>query len=198
MMTQDKTREKIISFATKHFFTYGYSKISTEELASGLAMSKSTLYKYFPRKDELLDTVIETFYASQVAVIEEIVQNHQSTIQQKIKRFLDVVGSRIAILKAEALEDLKRTMPEAYEKLMKLRKKVILDKLTHLFQEGVKQGCFRNDIDAGFVVSVFLVSIETLTKPDYLIHSPYSYEKVVQHVFTLVIDGYVSRTNSGG
>ncbi|MBD2871931.1 TetR/AcrR family transcriptional regulator [Paenibacillus arenilitoris] len=48
-MQGDKTREKIIAFATMHFFTFGYSKVSTEDLVSGLAMSKSTMYKYFPR-----------------------------------------------------------------------------------------------------------------------------------------------------
>ena len=193
MTTQERTRDKIIVFATKQFFTYGYSKISTEELATGLAMSKSTLYKYFPGKDALLEAVIDAFYASQTALIEEIVRDDRTTIPLKIEAFLSRVGSRISVIKGEALDDLKRSMPEAFERLMDLRKKVIMEKLALLFEEGARCGYFRTDIDSGFVMHVCLAAIETMTRPDYLIHSPYSYDTVSRHIFSLLFDGYLPR-----
>lgn len=192
-MQGDKTREKIIAFATMHFFTFGYSKVSTEDLVSGLAMSKSTLYKYFPSKEELLDAVIVSFYQSQAAVIEEIVRNQENGIEQKIRQFLEVIASKLPIIKTEALHDIKRTMSDAFAKLMELRKKVVVEKLALLFQEGIHSGFFRNDMEAGFVVSVFLAAIETLAKPDHLVQSPYSYDTLVQQVFTLIIEGFQSK-----
>ncbi|MFC4812889.1 hypothetical protein [Paenibacillus sp. GCM10023250] len=74
-----------------------------------------------------------------------------------------------------------------------MRKKVIVEQLALLFQEGIQSGYFRSDIETGFVVSVFLAAIETLAKPDYLVQSPYAYETLVQQVFTLLIEGVHSK-----
>lgn len=192
-MAPDHIREKIVAHAAQQFFTYGYSKVSTEDLASGLAMSKSTLYKYFPRKADLLDAAVDSFSEAQAAIIDKIFQNRQLTIQQKIESYLSTVISRLAVFKAEAAQDIKRARPEVYARLMEIRKKAILEKLIQLFQEGVQRGYFRKDMDPGFVVTILLAAIEAVGRPDYLMHSSYTYDTVLEQSFKLIMEGCLPR-----
>ena len=45
------TKEKIITSARNLFETYGYKKVSMEEVAVNAGVTKKTLYAYFKNKD---------------------------------------------------------------------------------------------------------------------------------------------------
>jgi len=54
-MTEEKEiKQRIALKADEMFRQFGYSKVTMEEIASSLAMSKKTLYKHFSNKDHLL------------------------------------------------------------------------------------------------------------------------------------------------
>ncbi|MFM1654997.1 TetR/AcrR family transcriptional regulator [Brevibacillus sp. B_LB10_24] len=192
-MQEEKTKEKIVSFAAKQFLTIGFSKVSTDQIAYELGMSKSTLYKYFPKKEALLHEVVSNFYREQLDDIERIINNTELDFLQKVNQFIFVVGKRLGTVKKSAVLDMKRTAPEAYELLMDFRKNLILRKLSELFQQGVQDHVFRKDMDQTFVVNVILAAIESLTDPDYLLTSGNTYESVFQNVLTLVLEGNLIR-----
>ena len=48
-----ETREKIIQQAGELFMKYGVRRVTMDEIARGLAVSKKTLYQYFKDKDEI-------------------------------------------------------------------------------------------------------------------------------------------------
>ncbi|MBL7128958.1 MAG: helix-turn-helix transcriptional regulator, partial [Ignavibacteria bacterium] len=47
-------RDKILNFARQKFHREGFYKISMDEIAKELHVSKKTIYKYFPSKEKLL------------------------------------------------------------------------------------------------------------------------------------------------
>jgi len=59
MTTDTEVRERIISYAREHFMHEGFSKVTLDEIATELGMSKKTLYKYFEDKEDLLRAGIE-------------------------------------------------------------------------------------------------------------------------------------------
>ena len=50
-------KQRIMLEARGLFFRYGFSKVTMDEAAEALGMSKKTLYRYFPSKEELLEEV---------------------------------------------------------------------------------------------------------------------------------------------
>ena len=50
-----KEKEKIANYSKDVFFKSGFYKITMDEIAQGLRMSKKTIYKYFPSKKILFE-----------------------------------------------------------------------------------------------------------------------------------------------
>ena len=55
----DLIRERLLLTAMQEFMQYGFSRISMDDLAIRMGMSKKTLYKYYPSKEELVKAVLE-------------------------------------------------------------------------------------------------------------------------------------------
>ncbi len=54
-MTDDiEIKDRILSRAEEMFLKFGYSKVTMDEIAANIGMSKKTLYKFFPSKEELV------------------------------------------------------------------------------------------------------------------------------------------------
>jgi AcrR family transcriptional regulator len=53
----DDVKKRIMLEARSLFFRYGFSKVTMDETAEALGMSKKTLYRYFPSKEDLLQEV---------------------------------------------------------------------------------------------------------------------------------------------
>src|SRR5690606_41317726 len=53
----EDVKKRIMDEARSLFFRYGFSKVTMDEAAEGLGMSKKTLYRYFPSKEVLLEEI---------------------------------------------------------------------------------------------------------------------------------------------
>lgn len=63
----DERRNAIIEVAAALFEELGYEAASMSELAKRLGGSKSTLYRYFPSKDDVVLAVVRTFATAHMA-----------------------------------------------------------------------------------------------------------------------------------
>ena len=53
-------QDKIFSYAKSLFLKEGFYKITMDNLASGLKVSKKTIYKYFGSKELLVESIVES------------------------------------------------------------------------------------------------------------------------------------------
>ena len=59
-ITKDELiKQRLLSIAMQEFLQFGFSRISMDDLALRMGMSKKTLYKYYPSKEELVRAVLE-------------------------------------------------------------------------------------------------------------------------------------------
>jgi AcrR family transcriptional regulator len=189
MKKQEKAKQKILAYAAKKIWTEGYSNVSIADFASELKMSKSTFYKYFGSKEDLLFAVIGNFFSEIERKIDEITSDPSLDLIGQIKKMLFVIGGRISQIEVTALQDLKRAIPDAYVQFETRRKNVILNKLIPLFEEGVRQGVFREDLDQTLVVTILMNAIQTVANPEFLANTPYALKDVFKHISSLVIGG---------
>jgi len=78
---------EILSGAKKLFGKHGLKKTTMEEIASAAGKGKSTLYYYFPSKNEIFEAVVEDEMKNVVKRIREAV-NASLTAKEKLKAFL--------------------------------------------------------------------------------------------------------------
>lgn len=55
----ERRRREIIDVATRHFAKHGFHDTDVQVLADELAMGKGTVYRYFPRKEELFLATVD-------------------------------------------------------------------------------------------------------------------------------------------
>lgn len=79
--------EEILLGAKKLFGKHGLKKTTMEEIATAAGKGKSTLYYYFPSKNEIFEAVVEDEMRNVVKRIREAV-NVSLTAKDKLKAFL--------------------------------------------------------------------------------------------------------------
>jgi AcrR family transcriptional regulator len=59
MSEELEIKKRIMHAAGQKFIQYGFSKVTMEEIAEELGMSKKTLYQHFESKNELLKDLVK-------------------------------------------------------------------------------------------------------------------------------------------
>src|SRR5438876_10944376 len=69
---RDPNRQRIVDAARVHFFSHGFRRVTMDDLAEELGVSKKTLYAHFSSKIALLEAVLADKFAGVEAKLTEI------------------------------------------------------------------------------------------------------------------------------
>ena len=84
-------KEEILDVAAAMFAEHGFDAVSLTDIADAVGLSKATLYHYFPRKEEILGTIV-------VSTIRDL----NAYIDQAVARAATPEARLIAFLEAQA------------------------------------------------------------------------------------------------
>lgn len=193
----DKVRRRILQYASDKFAVSGYSNVSIAQFASELKMSKSTFYKYYQSKEELLYAVIETFYSDFEEEIAAIASDSAMNTGDKIQAFAMAVRRRFENVRVSSVEDLQRSAPEAYEVLEQRRKKIITGNLIRLFEQGVSSGYIRKDVSPMLMANLLLQALQYLEHPGFIAGMNFTFPEMFKQVFSILMEGSLTETGRG-
>ena len=80
-------KDRILTRAEEMFLRFGYSKVTMDEIAANLGMSKKTLYKFFPSKEELVREIIYKMRCGVKDYIDDLLANDEMDFVEKINEF---------------------------------------------------------------------------------------------------------------
>jgi AcrR family transcriptional regulator len=186
---ENKKKKRIMEYAFQNFITLGISQITMDQIARGVGMGKGTLYKYFPSKEILiLDTI--DFVAEQIDnSIKSILEDEKMTMTQKLNLFVKTIAQRLSKINPNILEYMKRSIPEAYEKIEHTRERIILNNLVRLFEDGKKCSFFVPDIDALLVSHMMIGAVNHIVNTHILMNTDYTFDKLFTSLVTILLNG---------
>lgn len=88
MSKRGETRDSILNAAAKLFHRNGFDKTSMDEIAKVVDKAKGALYYYFPSKEYLYKEVVRDEMLQIEAQLEQIVDNGNLVIYEKLKQYL--------------------------------------------------------------------------------------------------------------
>lgn len=143
-MSQDQKREAIIEAALKRFAHFGVAKTTMNEIAGDLALSKASLYYYFPDKINLYAAVLKSISEDnarrEAGVLEKESDPHKAVAMYLEKR------TDFIIKYHHILEFLKTyspmNMPPELESLFTQFRQDELTRVTAILEKGKAQGLF--------------------------------------------------------
>lgn len=158
MATQSEIKYKrLMEKAEELFIKLGYKAVSMDDIAEAAGISKMTIYKHFPSKENLfLEVVLSLMYRS-TTMIEEEIRKIPGTLE-KIDFIMDYnlkasEGYSFAFYK-DAME-----IPYVTEKLLEEKYRIGREMFEWIIKEGVEKGEIRK-VNVSFVTDMLIMMIE--------------------------------------
>jgi AcrR family transcriptional regulator len=131
-------KESIFEAATVVLSEHGLDGTTMNRVAAAADLAKSSLYDYFPSKDDLLDFVSERLVAPFMQAVEESLQSDLAA-PQKLERIVRVALENSS--KHKAVVRLLVHSGQEYRVRQRVRP-VVLKAFTAIFQRGIEEGSF--------------------------------------------------------
>lgn len=192
MENDQELKTRIINTARDQFYVHGFSKVTVDEIATKLGISKKTLYKYFESKDDLVREVTNTTMMEMEACCKQFLENDSIDFVEKLKNMMTFVAMHYAKVGKPLLEDLEKNAPHVWKQIDDHRAESIAVNFGSLLKEGVEKGIFRNDIDRELIMLIYNNIIQNIIKPEVLTHIPYTAAQVFETIVKIIFEGILT------
>lgn len=158
-------RDRIIQLATSKFLHFGFSKVSMDEIASELAISKRTLYTHFESKETLLQVVVECIFEASERVSEAILEQDDLSVLEKLEALIEHSVWSTERFSTHFIEDIYRHSAKTWQ-LMLERAALRGDRFRMMCSKSRERGIFRSDINEEVVFQVMTSAYSLFLQPE--------------------------------
>ncbi|HLW08099.1 MAG TPA: TetR/AcrR family transcriptional regulator [Marinilabiliaceae bacterium] len=154
-------KERIVEGARKMFMSEGVRRVTMDQIAKRLGVSKRTIYEHFTDKTQLLE-----------ATIDESTKLHDEYLKDVFTTSNDVIELVVAGLKFGVaslneinpiyMEDLQLYYPKVYGCSINQRRQELTSGFEGLLTRGIKEGFFRSNINVKLVAKIFMEQINAM------------------------------------
>lgn len=106
-MNENDDEKRVIEAATERFMDAGIYKVTMDEIASDLHMSKKTLYKFFPSKEVMLKAIVQLIMKRVESEVQAITSS-EKPFEEKLTAILTVVGKIMRRISRPFMTDVQR------------------------------------------------------------------------------------------
>lgn len=192
MARQADMREHIFEPARGLFFKYGFSKVTTDEIAAAAGVSKKTLYKYFDSKEALFGEVIGRTIQELAARIDAVMEDEKLSFPERLRRIIELRADALSRIGQPLINDVQRNFPALWSQVEERRRAGLEASFGRLMEEGAKQGVFRPDVDPGMLEMVYTSAITAIVNPDNLSRVPYTAGEATDAVMAIIFTGVLT------
>lgn len=193
MVMKTETEIRILEKAKELFEQFGYSKVTMEEIALSLAISKKTLYKNFSNKDHILKEIILKQKCEAGDFIEKLIVDDSIDFVTKLKRLMNYMAQLSEKMQNPMIQDLHKINHNMWLEIQDFRKNKAIKNFSELLKNGIDDGVFRDDIDPQVLVPAYLAAVHSVSNPSFLSNIPLTAEQVYREVAKLFFEGLFTK-----
>ncbi|MCX6146844.1 MAG: TetR/AcrR family transcriptional regulator [Candidatus Kapabacteria bacterium] len=186
-----KAKQRILDGATEVFLQYGYSKVTMDEIAHNLGVSKKTIYKFFKSKEELLTEVMKFRHNCMQNIIEPIYKEECSFIEKMVKVGY-VVSDMITKTPINFLHDIERNAPIVFKNFKKMKNANMEVSVGEFIRIGKESSFFRDDIPSEVMVSIYSNIMDTMFKAELYIDKTYTPTQMYDFIIRIFFEGVMT------
>jgi AcrR family transcriptional regulator len=188
-MTADlDVRERVLEHARDEFLSRGFSKVTLDEIASDLGISKKTLYKFYPSKEELLRASLHAMMRSAGWELERI-SSSDKPFAEKLAEAMVTMGKYVSQFRREGLADIQRNAPSIWKELDKFREEHIVSRLVSMIVQARRENIFRPEVNEQVLIRMLVSSIQGVINPQVLTQHSFSAQEAAQSILKVLFEG---------
>lgn len=191
-MSDLELKERILTAAREYFFTNGFSKVTMEEFSHSIGMSKKTIYKFFPSKDELVKAITHEKLVNIHNRCEMFRNDSSMEFIDRIKSTIGYLTTEMQMMKPQFYIDVQRNMPDLWKEVDNFRNEKVTNDFAIMVQQGVDLGIFRSDVNVQVFVLMYANAMRSIVNPETLSHLPLNLSQAYQAAVTVFFEGMMT------
>jgi len=172
MKGKEEVRQDILKVSKELFFENGYRKVTVDEIAAKLSISKKTIYKYYESKQDILISTFEDWKEKLTAEINSVLDKGDISFVEKLKTMMTLIGVGMGRMNSILVSDVQLYFPDLWIKINNYKHEAAFLRFNRLIEEGKEKGHIKKNIDKNLVVALYACAIEKLLDPNFLDNLP--------------------------
>lgn len=180
-------QDKILELGEEWFYKNGFYKTTMDEIASELRMSKKTIYKFFPSKEDLVKAVVQQFMNKMKSKIIPILTNEKNAIE-KLEGLMEILARASQKISPRMLDEMRRHLPSLWNQIDKFRAEMMFGNITKVIDQGKDEGLFL-DYPTPIVMNMLVSSVRAIVNPEFILNNNFSIIEAGFTTFKIMIGG---------
>ena len=146
-------KERILIEADELFCKFGVKRITMDDIAKQLGMSKKTIYQHFKDKNELVYVLIQNMLDTQMKVMDAQTALAANAVQE-VFFVVTHLQNMLSKMNPMIFYDLQKYHPEVWNLFKKFRYSYMKDCLLKNLKWGVEEGLFRDNLNFEIIATM--------------------------------------------
>ena len=185
-------RTRVLESAGPLFLSRGFVRVTADEIAEHLGISKATLYKAFSGKEEIVREVVRGILNDMGGRVERLVDDGSLGFVEKMVALMSFLGTRMARFEPVFVRDLQKHVPGLWKEVEKFRQDKIARNFKIILESGRREGYFRADVDLDLLLAMFASLVQEFINPAALMRSGRSPAETFTSVIKVFFQGIVT------
>jgi AcrR family transcriptional regulator len=182
MVNSNVVKEKILNAAEKRMIKFGYRKVTMDEIALDLHMSKNTIYKVFVGKEEIAKALVKR--------LQQQLNTSLDSIEKSQHDPLLIFSDSVLLLRKQLgpwfehfFREIPTELPGLWEEFLNYRNEKILS-IRSLVDKGSRNGIFRR-VNPSIATEAYLGAVKAITNPRFLEEENLTFEQALDAVLDI-------------
>lgn len=154
-------KDRIVQAAQELFTRNGIRGVSMDDIATQLAMSKKTLYKWFENKDQIVMATMQGHLSKEQVDCERVFFQGSNALEAMFN-LINWHKEMLANINPSIFYELQKYYPQAWLLFEEHKNTFILQKIIDNLRRGMSEGLYRPDLDVDVLARLHLAEIELM------------------------------------
>ena len=186
------TRNRILNRARDQFFRQGFTRVTMDDMAREIGVSKKTIYKHFPSKYEILRELLKLKMKEVESGVNRIVNLGSKDIVGTLNQMYTFVALQLSEFGQLFIRDMERNAPDIWKEVDERRTRTVLKTFGHLFNEGMRKGAIKSNLDPQLLILIHTTLIQRIMNPEILSQLPLTAAQTLDTLREVVFEGILT------
>ncbi|WP_158281579.1 TetR/AcrR family transcriptional regulator [Sediminitomix flava] len=154
-----EVKERILTIAGELFRDFGAKRVTMDDIATELGMSKKTIYQYYKDKNALVYEATKVVLERQERELQQIEEEAEGAMDLAL-RTTTYFRKEFGNVNQAILDDFRKYYPETWELYLSYKKNCFIGSITENIQKGQEEGVFRKDVDINLISKLRIHLVE--------------------------------------
>lgn len=181
-------QEKILKISLELFFKYGIKRVTMDDIARELGMSKKTIYQYYKEKDDIVNQLCEVEMEKNKKKFEDVFSQANDPIHE-IMLISENMKDMMQHINPIFFLDLQKFHPKAFIQFQAFKEECAFKDILRNIKKGKEEGYYKAEIDEEFAARYRLAQIDMLMFGNYFSFDKLSFSKSHELVLDMFVYG---------